>query len=85
MAKQEAIDMGIRGESEKRTGYCGLHCGDCSGDNGTIANLARDLNRELERERVGELAAILARVAFFRAFERYPQCCEVRSSGPTGI
>ncbi|MEN6423779.1 MAG: DUF3795 domain-containing protein [Phycisphaerales bacterium] len=77
MARKKARNTRVRGESEKLIGYCGLYCGDCSGYKGTLANMAQDLNRELERERFGELAGILSKVPFFKAFEHYPQCCEV--------
>jgi hypothetical protein len=82
MAKKRAQSTGVRGDSEKLIGYCGLYCGDCSGYKGTIANLACDLNRELKRERFGELAASLSKVPFFKSFEHYPQCCEVLRTLP---
>jgi len=82
MSERKREDEGITGEKERLISYCGLYCGDCSGYRGTIANLARDLHKELQRERFADLAKVLARLPFFKAFENFPQCCEVLKTLP---
>jgi len=69
-------------DGERLIGYCGLYCGDCSGYKGTIASLARDLRAELERERFADLAKVLSKIPFFKAFENFPQCCKVLETLP---
>jgi hypothetical protein len=54
--------------------YCGLYCGDCSGQTQTVANLARDLRKELRRYRYDKMAKMLAHVPFFKEFENYDKC-----------
>jgi hypothetical protein len=82
MGKPKGTNTTIKGEKEKLISYCGLYCGDCSGYKGTIANLARDLGKELKRERFADLAKILAKVPFFKAFKDFPQCCRVLEALP---
>jgi len=82
MSKRSNENKSVKGEKEKLIAYCGLYCGDCSGYKGTIANLARDLRKELERERFADLAKVLSRIPFFKAFEHFPQCCEVLATLP---
>jgi len=77
MSKQAKKSTGVANDAERLIGYCGLYCGDCSGYKGTIANLARDLRKELERERFADLAKVLSKILFFKAFEGFPQCCAV--------
>jgi len=69
--------MGKAGEQKALIGYCGLYCGDCPGYQGTIADLARDLRQELRRARYDKLAAALAQIPFFSAFQDYRTCCNV--------
>jgi len=69
-------------KEEKLISYCGLYCGDCSGNKGTIANLARDLRKGLEGERFADLAKALSKIPFFKAFEGFPQCCAVLDTLP---
>jgi len=82
MSERKRKDGGIQGEKEKLIGYCGLYCGDCSGYKGTIADLARALHKELQRERFADFAKALSRIPFFKAFENFPQCCEVLKTLP---
>ena len=82
MGKRNGENTGIKGEKEKLIGYCGLYCGDCSGYKGTIANLARELQKELRRERFADLAKVLSKVPFFKAFKNFPQCCAVLEALP---
>ncbi len=72
----------VKIEKEELIAYCGLYCGDCSGHKGTIANLARDLHKELQRERFADFAEALAQVPLFKAFQHFPQCCEVLKTLP---
>ncbi len=83
MSARKRKDGGIKGEKEKLISYCGLYCGDCSGYKGTIANLARALHKELQRERFADLAKALSGIPFFKAFESFPQCCEVLKTLPS--
>jgi hypothetical protein len=82
MCKRERGNGSIKGGKEKLISYCGLYCGDCSGYKGTIADLARDLHEELQRERFADLAKILCKVPFFKAFEHFPQFGEVLETLP---
>ena len=82
MGKRNNGNRSIEGEKEKLISYCGLYCGDCFGYKGTIADLARDLHKELKRERFADLAKVLSRIPFFKAFENFPQCCEVLKTLP---
>ena len=82
MDKRNCINKSIKEDKEKLVAYCGLYCGDCSGYKGTIANLARDLSRELKRERFADLAKVLSKIPFFKAFEDFPQCCKVLETLP---
>jgi len=80
--KTLADNKGGISSGERLIAYCGLYCGDCSGYKGTIANLARDLCKELERERFADLAKVLSKFPFFKAFEGFPQCCAVLKTLP---
>ncbi|MCU0918213.1 MAG: DUF3795 domain-containing protein [Planctomycetes bacterium] len=82
MGKRNRDNTGIKSEQERLIGYCGLYCGDCSGYQGTIANLARDLHQELERERFADLAKVLSKIPFFKAFKDFPKCCAVLQTLP---
>jgi len=82
MGERKRKDGGIKGGKEKLIGYCGLYCGDCSGYKGTIADLARALHKELQRERFADLAKALSSIPIFKAFENFPQCCEVLKTLP---
>lgn len=82
MRRQKSTRAAVRSDGEKLIAYCGLYCGDCSGYKGTIADLARDLRKELERERFADLAKVLSKVPFFKAFEGFPQCCAVLETLP---
>ena len=57
--------------------YCGLHCGDCFGYQGKIADLARDLRKELRRTKFDQTAESLSTDSFFAVFKNYQQCYEV--------
>jgi hypothetical protein len=43
----------------KMTAYCGLYCGDCAFQTGTIPDLARDLRKELRRVRFEKAAEVI--------------------------
>ena len=57
--------------------YCGLHCGDCFGYQGKIADLARDLRKELRQTKFDRTAESLSTNSFFAVFKNYQQCYEV--------
>ncbi|MBN1505303.1 MAG: DUF3795 domain-containing protein [Sedimentisphaerales bacterium] len=82
MSKEGKKSRRVLTGGERLIACCGLYCGDCSGYKGTIANLARDLHKELERERFADLAKVLAKIPFFKAFEGYPQCRKVLETLP---
>jgi hypothetical protein len=55
------------------TTYCGLYCGDCSFNKGTIPDLARDLRKELRAARFDKIAEVIP----FKEFKKYGDCYEV--------
>jgi hypothetical protein len=64
-------------EDKDLIAYCGLYCGDCSGYQGKIADLARDLRKELRRSKFDRTAQAMSEAPFFAAYKNYPQCYEV--------
>lgn len=57
--------------------YCGLHCADCHGYTGEVADLARDLRKKLREYRYDLFAGFAAESGFAKAFQEYPTCYEV--------
>ena len=64
-------------EDKELIAYCGLYCGDCTGYQGRIADLARDLRKELRRSKFEMTAQAMSDVPFFAAYKNYPQCYAV--------
>jgi hypothetical protein len=64
-------------ENKNLIAYCGLYCGDCSGYQGKIADLARDLRKELRRVKFDLTAEFMSTLSFFQVFKYYPQCYDV--------
>lgn len=61
------------GKHQEMTGYCGLYCGDCKFQDGTIPDLARDLRKELRSVRFDKVAEVIP----FKEFDHYQECYEV--------
>ncbi len=57
----------------EKTGFCGLHCGDCAFGQGTVPDLARDLRKQLRECRFDKVAETIP----FKEFQDYGKCYEV--------
>ncbi len=57
--------------------YCGLCCADCSGHNGRIPDLARDLRKELRQARYEKFAGFISTTPFGKAYRDYDKCYDV--------
>jgi hypothetical protein len=60
----------------KMTAYCGLYCGECAFNKGTIPDLARDLRKELRQARFDKAAEVIP----FIDAEKYQEAYEVMGS-----
>jgi hypothetical protein len=57
--------------------FCGLYCGDCHGNTGTIPDLARDLRKELRQIHYEKFAEFISTYSFGKDFKNYDECYKV--------
>ncbi len=57
--------------------YCGLHCGDCFGYKGNLADLSRDLRKELRQAKFENQAEQMSKEPFFAVYKDYKKCYDV--------
>lgn len=63
-------------DNTRMTAYCGLYCGDCAFNVGTIPDLARDLRKELRKARFDKVAEVIP----FIDSEEYQEAYEFMGS-----
>jgi hypothetical protein len=63
-------------DKTKMTAYCGLYCGECAFNVGTIPDLARDLRKELRKARFDKAAEVIP----FIDAEKYQEAYEFMGS-----